>query len=165
MTNASISIPPVRPCLHTTLGGPRRFNAGLGVLDLVQGIAMLAGMYDIASLLLIVALNAAMILFGWLREPHNQTTARRNWTAAWFGCPAGVVPWIAIAIYLVGAAEAPAFVYAIVVTQFALSMLLQYRRVALWREHLLGERVHRLLSQLAKSALAWPVFAGTLRPV
>jgi hypothetical protein len=114
MTNASVSIPPVPPNLHTTLGGLRRFNAGLGVLYLVQAIAMLAGMYDIASQLPIFALNAAMILFGF--------------------------------------------------SLFALNMLLLYRRVGLWRECLFGERVYMPLSLLAKSALAWPVFAGTLPP-
>jgi hypothetical protein len=74
--------------------------------------------YDIASLLLIFALNATMILFGWLMELHNQTTARTKWTTYWFGCIAGAVPWIAIAIYLLGAADPPAFVYAIFASLF-----------------------------------------------
>lgn len=39
-------------------------------------IAMLVGIYDIASLLLIFALNATMTLFGWRMELHNQTTQR-----------------------------------------------------------------------------------------
>jgi hypothetical protein len=42
MTNASVSTPPVRPGLQTTLGGLRRLNAGLGVLHVVGAIAMLA---------------------------------------------------------------------------------------------------------------------------
>jgi hypothetical protein len=58
-------------------------------------IAMLVGIYDIASLILIFALNATMILFGWLMELHNQTTPRTNWTAYLFGCFAGAVPWVA----------------------------------------------------------------------
>ena len=37
-------------------------------------IAMLVGIYDVASLILIFALNSTMILFGWLMELHNQTT-------------------------------------------------------------------------------------------
>ena len=81
-------------------------------------IAMLVGIYDIASLILIFALNATMILLGWLMELHNQTTTRTNWTAYSFGCLAGAVPWIAIAIYLVGAADPPAFVYAIFASLF-----------------------------------------------
>jgi heliorhodopsin len=48
---------------------------------------------------------------------------------------------------------------------FALNMVLQYRRVGRWRDYLYGERMYMLLSLGAKSALAWQVFAGTLRPV
>jgi hypothetical protein len=133
-------------------------------------IAMLAGIYDIASLILIFAVNAAMILFGWLMELHNQRTDRTNWTAYWFGCLVGAVPWIAIAIYLIGAQDPPAFVYAIFVSLFlffnvfAVNMWLQYRRIGRWRDYLFGERVYMLLSLSAKSALAWQVFAGTLQP-
>jgi hypothetical protein len=47
---------------------------------------------------------------------------------------------------------------------FALNMALQYRRVGRWRDYLYGERAYMLLSLSAKSALAWQVFAGTLRP-
>ena len=133
-------------------------------------IAMLVGIYDIASLILIFALNATMILFGWLMELHNQTTQRTNWTAYWFGCFAGAVPWVAVAIYLVGAQDPPGFVYGIFFSLFvffnvfAVNMLLQYRRVGRWRDYLYGERVYMLLSLFAKSALAWQVFAGTLQP-
>jgi Heliorhodopsin len=133
-------------------------------------IAMLAGIYDIAALILIFAVNAAMILFGWMMELHNQRTDTTNWTAYWFGCAAGAVPWIAIAIYLLGAQDPPAFVYAIFVSLFAffnvfaVNMWLQYRAVGRWRDHLFGERVYMLLSLFAKSALAWQVYAGTLQP-
>jgi Heliorhodopsin len=133
-------------------------------------IAMLVGIYDIASLLLIFALNATMILFGWLMELHNQTTERTNWTAFWFGCFAGAVPWIAIAVYLAGAANPPGFVYGIFASLFvffnvfAVNMLLQYRRIGRWRDYLYGERAYMLLSLTAKSLLAWQVFAGTLQP-
>ena len=33
-----------------------------------------------------------------------------------------------------------------------------------WRDYLYGERVYMLLSLVAKSLLAWQVFAGTLQP-
>lgn len=133
-------------------------------------IAMLVGIYDIASLILIFALNATMILFGWLMELHNQTAERTNWTAYSFGCFAGAVPWVAVATYLAGAQDPPRFVYAIFASLFvffnvfAVNMLLQYRRVGRWRDYLYGERVYMLLSLTAKSALAWQVFAGTLQP-
>jgi hypothetical protein len=133
-------------------------------------IAMLAGIYDVAALILIFAVNAAMILFGWMMELHNQRTEETNWTAYWFGCLAGAVPWIAIAIYLIGAQDPPGFVYGIFASLFvffnvfAVNMWLQYRAVGRWRDYLFGERVYMLLSLFAKSALAWQVYAGTLQP-
>ena len=138
-------------------------------------IAMLVGIYDIASLILIFAVNATMILFGLMMELHNQTTERTNWTSFWFGSIAGAVPWIAIAIYLFGSGGdeggPPGFVYGIFgsifvfFNVFAVNMVLQYKKVGPWRDYLYGERAYVILSLFAKSALAWQVFAGTLRPV
>ncbi|HET8525353.1 MAG TPA: heliorhodopsin HeR [Actinomycetota bacterium] len=138
-------------------------------------IAMLVGMYDVAALLLIFAANASMILFGWVMEVHNQTTRWTDWLSYWFGVFAGAIPWVAIGIYLFGPTAVgndgpPGFVYGIFgsifvfFNVFALNMVLQYRRVGRWRDYLYGERVYVLLSLTAKSALAWQVFAGTLRP-
>ena len=135
-------------------------------------VAMLVGIYDVASLLLIFALNATMILFGWLMEFQNDGTAPARWTPFWFGTLAGAVPWVAIGVYLIGAADGPpTFVYFIFgsifvfFNVFALNMVMQYKRVGPWRDYLFGERVYILLSLTAKSLLAWQVFAGTLRPV
>jgi hypothetical protein len=141
---------------------------------MIVAIAMLVGIYDVAGLVLIFALNATMILFGLMMELHNQTTGRTNWTSFWFGVVAGAVPWIAIAIYLIGAGAGgggvPSFVYWIYLSiflffnSFAINMVLQYKKVGPWREYLYGERAYIILSLVAKSALAWQVFAGTLRP-
>jgi hypothetical protein len=138
-------------------------------------IAMLVGIYDIASLILIFAVNVTMILFGWLMELYNQKTEKTNWVPYWFGVFAGAIPWVAIAVYLVGsgneAGGPPGFVYAIFFTiflffnSFAVNMVLQYKKVGRWRDYLYGERAYIILSLVAKSALAWQVFAGTLRPV
>lgn len=139
-------------------------------------IAMLSGMYDLSSLILIFALNAMMILFGYMMELHNQTTERINWTAFAFGCIAGVVPWITIGMYLVGANQSPDtnvpdFVYGIFFSlfvffnTFAINMYLQYREIGRWKGYLFGERMYIVLSLVAKSALAWQIFFGTLRDV
>ena len=134
-------------------------------------IAMLVGIYDIAALVALFALNACMILFGWMMELHNQTTVRTNWTSFWFGVFAGAVPWVAIGLYLFGAhSSPPTFVYWIYgsifvfFNVFAVNMVLQYRKVGRWRDYLYGERAYVILSLVAKSLLAWQVFAGTLRP-
>lgn len=135
-------------------------------------IAMLVGIFDLAALIALFAVNAAMILFGLMMELHNQRTERTSWVAFWLGTLMGIVPWVAIGIYLVGAGvegDVPGFVYGIygsifvLFNVFAINMVLQYRRVGRWRDYLYGERAYMLLSLFAKSALAWQVFGGTLR--
>lgn len=138
-------------------------------------ILMLVGMYDGISLMLAFFLNMMMILFGWVMEVHNQTTQKTNWTSYVFGCIAGAIPWVAVALYLFfagsGDAKAPSFVYWIFFSiflffnVFAINMVLQYKKIGPWRDYLYGERVYIILSLVAKSLLAWQVWAGTLRPV
>ena len=138
-------------------------------------IAMLVGVYDLSSLLLIFFMNMMMILFGLMMELHNQTTKRTDWTSYIFGCIAGILPWVVIALYLFGSGDgenkAPDFVYWIFFSiflffnTFAVNMVLQYKKVGKWSDYTYGEKVYILLSLVAKSLLAWQVFAGTLRPV
>ena len=65
----------------------------------------------------------------------------------------------------------PGFVYAIISTLFlffnifALNIWLQYRKIGRWDDYLFGEHFYIVLSLLAKTALAWMIFAGTLAPV
>ncbi|MDA1148297.1 MAG: heliorhodopsin HeR [Chloroflexi bacterium] len=89
-----------------------------------------------------------------------------------FGSVAGAVPWVAITIAIVAAANesdgVPGFVYGIFVSLFllfncfAVNQILQYRRRGRFADYLYGEKVYIVLSLIAKSALAWQVFAGTL---
>ena len=39
---------------------------------------------------------------------------------------------------------------------------MQYKPVGRWRDYLVGERAYITLSLVAKSALAWQIFAGAL---
>ncbi len=137
-------------------------------------IAMLCGIWELSSLILIFALNATMNLFGMMMEKHNQTTKRTDWTSFVYGSFAGLVVWIVIGLYFFGAimnsTEAvPTFVIFIFVSLafffniFAVNMILQYRARGRWKDYLHGERMYIVLSLVAKSALAWQVFAGTLR--
>jgi hypothetical protein len=139
-------------------------------------IAALAGVQEVGTLIAIFGANAAMIMFGWSMEIANEGRARPQWLHYVFGCIVGAVPWLVIFVTLVlsatqpGAAAIPGFVIAIFVSLFvffdvfAINMVLQYRKVGRWRDYLYGERAYMLLSLFAKSALAWQVFFGTLRP-
>ena len=137
-------------------------------------IGMLAGVWDLGAVIFIFGLNATMNFFGLMMELHNQTTEKTDWTAYIFGCFAGFIPWVVLGIYFFGAllpdaGKVPTFLYfiffslAIFFNIFAVNMALQYRAKGRWKDYLFGERVYVILSLVAKSALAWQVFAGTLR--
>jgi len=178
LAHAIIAAPGVFPRYLRGLGEGVNFGRwaeySVSASVMIVAIAMLVGIYDIASLVLIFGANAAMILFGWVAEAQNRGRAKVDWTPFIFGCIIGAFPWVAIAIYLVGAGngegDVPGFVYAIFISiflffnVFAVNMWLQYRRVGPWRRYLFGEYVYIFLSLGAKSALAWQVFAGTLQP-
>ena len=137
-------------------------------------IALVTGITDVAALIAIAFVNVSMILFGWIMEMVNQPDGERWWTPFWFGCIAGIGPWVAIVAYLFinvsidGAETPPTFVYGIIVTIFvffncfAINQWLQYKGIGKWRDYVFGETVYIVLSLVAKSALAWQIFANTL---
>jgi hypothetical protein len=132
-------------------------------------IALYTGIDGLSALVGIAGANVAMILFGWLQEsanpPGRATTTIRPF---WFGCVAGAAPWVAIGYNLVAAEEVPGFVVGIFVSlfvffgSFAVNQWLQYREVGRWRSYAFGEKAYLVLSLVAKSALAWQIFAGSL---
>lgn len=135
-------------------------------------IAMLVGITNLYAIIGIFAVNAAMILFGWLMESTNAPTAPVKWSPFVFGCIIGIVPWAAISIAFANSQSegdgVPGFVYGIFISLFllfgcfAVIQFLQYRRRGKFADYLYGERAYLIASLVAKSALAWQVFAGTL---
>jgi hypothetical protein len=153
----------------------RWYEYALSASTMMAAIALLVGVYDLGSLGMIFALTAGMNLAGLLMEVHNQNLAKPNWLSFTVGAFLGIVPWLVIALCFwgsnhYGSGHIPTFVYwiygsiFIFFNCFALNMWLQYRKVGRWADYLYGERVYMLLSLVAKSLLAWQVFAGTLRP-
>jgi hypothetical protein len=134
-------------------------------------IALLVGIADAAALIALAGVNASMILFGLLQEKYETPGKGVSFTSYWFGVIAGAVPWIAIALYLWEPgvdASPPAFVYGIFFSLFvffncfAIVQYLQYKKIGKWSDYVYGESTYVLLSLVAKSLLAWQVFAGTL---
>jgi len=134
-------------------------------------IAQITGISDIAALVSIFGVNASMILFGAVQEKYEKPGKQPNLLPFWFDCFSGIIPWIAVVIYVISpgvAASPPAFVYAIIVALFiffncfAVNMVLQYKQAGPWRDYLFGEKVYIILSLTAKSLLAWMVFANVL---
>ena len=135
-------------------------------------IAQICGVSDVVAIISLFGVNASMILFGWLQEKYEQP-GNGGWLPYIFGCIAGLVPWIAITFYVLaiggpGDTKAPAFVYGIVISlfvlfnTFAVVQYLQYKKVGKWSDYLRGEKTYITLSLVAKSALAWQIFSGTL---
>jgi hypothetical protein len=132
-------------------------------------ISSYAGITGISALIGIAGANVAMILFGWLQERENPPgRASTTMLPFWFGCVAGLAPWIAVAVNLVGADTVPGFVYGIFFAQlgffmsFAVNQWLQYRGIGRWQSYGFGEKGYLVLSLGAKSVLAWQIFAGSL---
>jgi hypothetical protein len=133
-------------------------------------ISQICGISDIAALVAIFSINGCMILFGALQEKYEKP-GKPNWIPFWFGSFAGIIPWVAIVIYVVAPginASPPGFVYGIIVSLFiffncfAINMVLQYKKVGPWGDYLFGEKVYIILSLTAKALLAWQVFAPVL---
>ncbi|MGZ8693615.1 MAG: heliorhodopsin HeR [Gaiellaceae bacterium] len=149
----------------------RWWEYSLSASLMVVLIAMLTGLRDVGALIGLFGANAAMILFGLVMERVNRPGEPVDWRPFVYGSLVGTVPWVAIALQL-GHAEAeadvPGFVFAIFVSllvlffSFAVNMALQYARVGPWRDYVFGERGYLVLSLVAKSVLAWQVFAGAL---
>jgi len=153
----------------------RWFEYAVSSSIMIVLIATLFGIYDLATLILIFVVNAAMNFFGLDMEMLNAGSEKNKvkWGPFIWGSIAGIAPWIAIFLYMFGTGNfdmVPWFVWAIVGTYFVafntfpINMILQYKRVGKWKDYLYGERVYIILSLVAKSFLAWLVLFGAMQP-
>lgn len=162
--------------LQKGINKARWIEYSLSASTMMVAIALLAGVFDLGALVMMFALTAVMNLCGLVMEIVNQGRSKVDWSSYIVGCIAGIAPWIVYTFYIVGSSKygegggPPTFVYFILVSiflffnSFAVNMLLQYRKKGKWADYLYGERAYMILSLVAKSVLAWQVFAGALRP-
>lgn len=187
----------------------RWFEYAISSSIMVYVIAILCGINDGILLFALVSLNACMNLFGAIMEMHNSSLRqislmkqlkvsstekinvdldedkefKPNWASFIYGCFAGAMPWIIMAIYffvsldrLGDLAELPQRVKDVLNTVrwifpilfiffnlFAINMYLQYEKIGKWKSYLFGEKSYIILSLTAKSFLAWFIWGGTLR--
>lgn len=169
-----IASPPVFPWYKRNLLQNRNYGRWIEYFFsssiMIVLISQITGISDIAALLAIFGINGCMILLGALQEKYEKP-GNNNLLPFWFGCFAGVIPWIAIVIYVLApglTVSPPGFVYGIIVSLFiffncfAINMILQYKKVGPWRDYLFGEKVYIILSLTAKALLAWQVFFPVL---
>ena len=164
--------------LNQGINKARWYEYGISASIMMVAIAMLAGMEDFSSLIMIFALTFLMNMTGYIMETHNSKDKTPNWFSFKIGSIAGIIPWFVIAIYFWASETAastsgnsiPTFVYFIFISIFiffncfAINMILQYKKIGKWSDYLYGERIYMMLSLVAKSLLAWQIFFGTLRP-
>jgi Heliorhodopsin len=161
--------------LKKKINKARWIEYALSASVMMVAIAVLSGVADLSTLIAIFVLDAVMNLCGLAMEVYNQGKAKPNWLVYSVGVIAGIVPWVIFAVYVWGAniygsGNIPTFVYWIYLSMFlffssfAVNMYLQYKKVGNWKDYLYGERVYMILSLVAKTLLAWQVFAGALRP-
>lgn len=157
--------------ISTGINPARWYEYAISSSLMIVIIAALSGFLELGGLLLLVAANAAMNLFGLMMELQNQTTKKTDWTAFIFGSIVGAIPWVVVIMYFVGAVSqnsngVPTFVYAAIGMLllfwcvFPINMILQYRKKGRWANYLFGEKVYVLLSLFSKSILAWIIFFG-----
>ena len=145
-------------------------------------IAFYAGITQVVAAITIIGSNVAMILFGWLQERMNPPErASTTMLPFWFGCIVGAAPWVAITLNIIGSETVPGFVYGIFISLFVFfsnpidAKLLNKAQVEVSpaipgmnlaaygdRVYVYGEKAYLVLSLVAKSALAWQIFAGSL---
>lgn len=136
-------------------------------------IASITGVVDIAAMIAIFGANAAMIMFGDLQERYERPGG--SLLPFWLGTIVGLTPWVAIGFYIFGIgsqtydlSEVPSFVWIIFASlfafffSFALNQWLQYKRIGKWANYFRGETTYVVLSLVAKSLLAWQIFANVL---
>lgn len=137
-------------------------------------MVMLAGVFDATTLLLVLVLSIIMHVLGLLVELHSKG-GKADWTTWRIACLAGSMPWAVFIMYAVGTGvygmtHLPGYVYGIWASMlviffgFATNLYLQRTGRGRWGDYLYGEKVFIVLSLIAKTALAWQIFAGLLRP-
>ena len=155
-------------CLDRRANYARWIEYSVSASIMIVLIGLFVGIRDLAAVAVLFAANTAMILFGLLME-RQQRPGHGDWSAFWFGSLIGAVPWVLIAVYVAQPPTVPGFVYVITVVQFvlffsfAVNMALQYAQVGRWRDYVYGEVSYITLSLVAKSLLAWLIFANVLR--
>jgi len=138
-------------------------------------VALLGGVYDLSSLLMIMALTASMYIVGLFVDLRARARPLLEWSSYRLACLAGLLPgfvllFYAFATHLYGATHLPSFVYwlygsmAIIFVALAANFYLQHKAQGKWVDYLYGERIFMIISVVAKTAMAWQIFAALLHP-
>jgi len=136
-------------------------------------IAQVAGVTDVHIMFLIFAMTHVSIYFPALHEKLNAKARadgyEQDWTAFYCGTIPHVASWLVIFFYFfsgLNRGDPPGFVAPIVLSLFFLDMsfpicfVLQWRKIGVFKDYLVGEFGFIMLSFTTKTFLAWITLAG-----
>jgi hypothetical protein len=144
-----------------------------GVMFVIIGL--LVGVYDITSLLLLIAMAVVIGLYGFALESISHQLKRNSLLLLnSIGFIALVVPWVVLALYMLAAnvygsgIAVHTFVIFLVGLAFSLAITVNTYLLSVkkgnWANYIYGERWYMGLGLVAESLLAWLVFVGVLHP-
>ncbi len=152
--------------------GVNTFRAVEGAVStalMMIAVGLVVGLRDIAALVLVAGVTVAMYVLAFVLQSQK---AHRYVTYI-VASKLGGLAWLAMGIYLFAActygAAPSTFVWWMFGSLFVLflagvaNMYLQYRKIGVWKNYLLGERLFLVIGLVAKTALVWQIFAGLLR--
>ncbi len=157
-------------CLHW--GG-----FGMGGAVMMLAIALLSGIYQISSLLLLMgsvfAGSMLMLTAETLVINNSGVRTRLSKSMYWLAVGGIFAPWVIFATTLTGALTwngyTAAYMYSIYACTFllfvalALAVGFRMKGQGKWADAMYAERGYTLLEFLAATLLAWQIFAGVLR--
>lgn len=158
--------------LKRGVNGLRWLEYGLTAGIMLVVIGLVNGIYDASTLVAIFVLVALMNLLGFFGETNSVNTKAKAQSIVGL-VVAGTGVWLVIATYLKSAViygnGLSHYIYWIdgVVFVVALGLAINIFKVlrarGRWADYMYGERIFMALSFVAKTALAWLVFAGFLK--
>ncbi len=149
----------------------RWIGLGVGLGLTLLAVAMLAGVYDFSTLVMLFVLTLAMHLLGFVVEGVKKGSRLPFGLGAALGITAlALVGFYAAGAGMWGGGHLPAYVtWAFVTAVVGLGLVggnlyLQQRGKGKWTDYLYAERMYMVLGLVVTAAVAWQLFAGALKP-
>lgn len=139
-------------------------------------VALLVGMFDVVSLLMVFGTVAASCLMMLLLERSSTSKAKSQnlpWLSYAVAIVAGGLAWLAIILYMIfseiNGAGQTVYIYALVASQlvlcgvFAANLVLGLKQYRQWKGHSFTERNFMLINLALCTGLVWLAYLGALR--
>lgn len=146
----------------------RWISTGIIFALMVEVIALLSGVNDIATLKLLAGLVLVTCVLGWVSEKRLKQSGRPVWSEFVISVITGALPWLLIGSYAVstwmyGLIRYPWFVYALFASTLIGATLLainQYKYISGWKNYLIVERNYLLIGTATQVAFAAILILG-----